>query len=219
MTCCMLLCCAGYTDLGCYGFNITRHPGSVDLTSTHASKMTPAMCFRLSSAYDFFGLVNGSRCVGFTSLQAAISAACSETSWGGGVKSYKCLVPCAGAANATCGSLSTMQLYAHNKPVPQLAPVPGERQGGGGWTSSDTGGALPEMQALLIEPQPCRRFAALSYQPTSHQNGLMVVCIVLLSHTNSHSIITNSRHPQPCYLSREALRWHAAVLRCCHVCL
>jgi hypothetical protein len=84
--------------------------------------MTPAECDRLGAAYDFFGLVNGSQCIGFMSLQqAAVARAQGRT---------PCQVPCTGAAKATCGGTSTMQLYARNKPVPQLAPASGEGQEG-----------------------------------------------------------------------------------------
>jgi hypothetical protein len=133
------MCCAGYTNLGCYVYNTKGHTGSTDVTSTSAGKMSPAECYRLSAAYDFFGLVNGKRCLGFTSLrQAAVAAPLSQDGNGS-----SCLVPCSGAANTTCGGPSTMQLYARNKPVPQLAPVSGEEQvcrgvgakGGGSLTS------------------------------------------------------------------------------------
>jgi hypothetical protein len=105
-------------------YNTTGHPGSTDLTGSSAGRMSPAECYRLSAAYDVFGLVNGKRCLGFTSLrQAAIAVVSSEDE-----KSDFCRVPCTGAANATCGGPSTMQLYARNKPVPQLAPVSGAVQ-------------------------------------------------------------------------------------------
>jgi hypothetical protein len=136
---------AGYTDLGCYVYNTTGHLGSTDLTAKGANKMTPAECYGLSAAFDFFGLVNGSRCIGFTSLrQAAVAAAWNgslvEDEDGGESWMHRdyCMGPCTGGGNATCGNNSTtMQLYARNKPVPQLAPaVPGEGQargiGGGG---------------------------------------------------------------------------------------
>jgi hypothetical protein len=111
----------GYANLGCYAYNTTGHPGSTDLTGTSAGKMTPAECYRLSAAYDFFGLVNGRRCVGFTTLrQAAVAPANGSAA---------CSVPCAGGAAVTCGGKTSMQLYARNKPVPQLAPgLPGEGQ-------------------------------------------------------------------------------------------
>jgi hypothetical protein len=109
---------------------------AADLTGTSANKMTLAECYRLSAAYDFFGLVNGSRCIGFTSLrQAAVAAAWNESlveyEDGGGefyLHRQYCMGPCTGGGTATCGGNSTtMQLYARNKPVPQLAPpVPGE---------------------------------------------------------------------------------------------
>jgi hypothetical protein len=133
------MCCVGYTDLGCYVYNTKGHTGSTDVTGTSAGKMSPAECYRLSAAYDFFGLVNGTRCLGFTSLrQAAVAAPLSQDG-----KGSSCRVPCSGAANTTCGGPSTMQLYARNKPVPQLAPVSSEEQvcrgvgakGGGSLTS------------------------------------------------------------------------------------
>jgi hypothetical protein len=127
------MCFAGYTDLGCYVYNTRGHLGSTDLTGTSAGKMTPAECYRLSAAFDFFGLVNGSRCIGFTSLrQAAVAAAQNQSIVKGGVESDFCQVPCTGAAKATCGGRFSMQLYARNKPVPQLAPVSGEKWRGGG---------------------------------------------------------------------------------------
>jgi hypothetical protein len=127
------MCCAGYTDLGCYVYNTTGHLGSTDLIGTSANKMTSAECYRLSAAFDFFGLVNGSRCMGFTSLQqAAIGAASHETNEESGAAPDYCQTPCTGAGNATCGGKASMQLYARNKPVPQLAPaVPGKGQAGG----------------------------------------------------------------------------------------
>jgi hypothetical protein len=112
-------CCAGYTDLGCYVYNATGHPGSTDLTGPSAYKMTPAECYRLSAAYDIFGLVNGNRCIGFASVRQAAVAAAHDGS-------DSCQVRCTGAAAAMCGGKSSMQLYARNKPLPQLAPVSGE---------------------------------------------------------------------------------------------
>jgi hypothetical protein len=102
-------------------YNTTGHPGSTDLTSTRTGRITPADCQRLAAAYDFFGVVNGSRCLGFTSLRQAAVAPWVETiicdSEAG------CMVP--EAAAPKCDSKSSMQLYARNKPVPQLAPVSG----------------------------------------------------------------------------------------------
>jgi hypothetical protein len=80
--------------------------------------MSPAECYRLSSAYDFFGLVDGNRCIGFSSLQEAAVAPATDHG--------ACSVPCSGAAGAKCGGKASMQLYARNKPLPQLAPVSGE---------------------------------------------------------------------------------------------
>jgi hypothetical protein len=112
-------------------YNSTSHPGSTDLTGTSAGKMTTAECSRLGAAYDYFGLVNGSRCIGFTSLQTAVAAARNDTMANGGeVNTYYCQAPCTGSANATCGGNSTMQLYARNKPVPQLTPASGEWHAG-----------------------------------------------------------------------------------------
>jgi hypothetical protein len=114
-------------------YNTTGHPGSTDLTGSSAGKMTPAECSRFSTAFDFFGLVNGSRCLGFTSLrQAAVGAAQNVTNEKTGLMGDYCRVPCTGAANVTCGGKATMQLYARNKPVPQLAPVSGEEPAGSG---------------------------------------------------------------------------------------
>jgi hypothetical protein len=114
--------------------------------------MTPAECYRLSAAYDFFGLVNGSRCIGFMSLQTAVAVARKERHLEGGkVKRYSCPVRCAGAVNTTCGGSSTMQLYARNKPVPQLAPASGEGQDGWGRGRAGQGsGTFPKANMVLF---------------------------------------------------------------------
>jgi hypothetical protein len=155
--CCM--CCAGYTDLGCYVYNTTGHPGSVDLTGSSAGKMSPAECHRLSAAFDFFGLVNGKRCLAFTSLrQAAVAVASfdAEAEAAGGMKADYCRVPCSGAANVTCGGPATIQLYARNKPVPQLAPASGEEQvlSGCGW-GVDQGGHQSTKRVQKSAQQCC----------------------------------------------------------------
>jgi hypothetical protein len=88
--------CAGYTDLGCYVYNTTGHPGSTDLTGSSAGKMTLSECNRLSTAFAFFGLVNGSRCIGFTSLQQAAVAPAQNATWGeygGYTYTYHCQYP------------------------------------------------------------------------------------------------------------------------------
>jgi hypothetical protein len=151
--------------------------------------MTPAECYRLSAAYDFFGLVNGSRCIGFTSLrQAAVAAAWNESlveyEDGGGefyLHRQYCMGPCTGGGNATCGGNSTtMQLYARNKPVPQLAPpVPGkgtsreERGGAGQWRSApsclgtlkeDAGKQQHSMSVLLSTAHICLSAGSMGFK-------------------------------------------------------
>jgi hypothetical protein len=108
----------GYTDLGCYMYVKEGPGGRTDLTGSSADKMTPAECYRLSGAYDYFGVVGGNRCIGFDTLwQAAVI---------GPTESAPCSMPCAGAAATSCGGKASVRLYARNKPVPQLAPATGE---------------------------------------------------------------------------------------------
>jgi hypothetical protein len=108
---------AGYTNLGCYMYS-PKGPAGTDLTGSSSGKMSPAECYRLSSAYDFFALVSGNRCIGFNSLPNLAEAK----------ESAPCSMPCTGAAATSCGGKASLQLYARNKPLPQLAPVTGEKQ-------------------------------------------------------------------------------------------
>jgi hypothetical protein len=81
--------------------------------------MTPAECNRLAASYDFFGLFDGNRCIGFKDLkQAAVAAATGNDA---------CSLACSGGGGAKCGGKASMQLFARNKPLLQLAPVSGER--------------------------------------------------------------------------------------------
>jgi hypothetical protein len=100
-----------------------EHNGSIDITGSSAANMSPAECYRLSSAHDFFGVVNGNRCIAFKTLRDAAVA---------GAQAGACSVPCTGAGSTKCGGKEAMQLYARNKPLPQLAPVNGERGSRGG---------------------------------------------------------------------------------------